>query len=120
MSWLNLKKGWSEKEKTAVLKSISYIVGADGVVHPNEQMLILGFLNKYHLSPEALRGVENMSQEEMTRIIRNLSSEDKELIFKYWEETITCDGHVDKQEVTVLIMMAEACGIDYAKLLNIR
>lgn len=105
---------WNRQQKLAVLKSICYMVGADRKVAPQEMRLIQGYLNRYHLDVNALNEQATMSQFEMSLIISQMSDSDKRLIVSYWKEAISCDMNIANEEIHVLIMMAEDCGIDIA------
>lgn len=53
-------------------------------------------------------------QDEMSLIILQMSDSDKQQIVSYRKEAIYCDGDIADEEIHVLIMMAEDCGIDIA------
>ena len=105
---------WNIHQKLAVLKSICFIVGADKKIMPQELQLIQGFLNHYGLSSSAMNEQAAMSQLEMSIIISQMSDSDKRQIVSYWKQAIYCDGNIANEEINVLIMMAEECGIDIA------
>lgn len=108
---------WSTKEKFAILKSICYLVGADGRITNQEMSLISEFIRRYGLNSSAMNEQANMSQQEMERIIRSLSKTDKELIKGFWKEAIICDGDVATREVEVFVMMADNCGVDISEII---
>ena len=117
MSWFNFKKEWTKEEKIAVLKSICFIIGADKKVVNAEWQLLINFFQKYGLdSTSAMDEQASMSQDRMSSIIRQLSNEDKNLVLSYWKQATSCDGNIDPKEITVLILMAKECGINFTTL----
>lgn len=111
------KKEWTKREKIAVLKSLCFIVGADKKIARGEQMLLSGYFNRYNLDAvSAMNEQAAMSQDEMAFIISGFSSDDKKKVLDYWQEAISCDGDIDTNEIKVLIMMANDCGIDFTTL----
>ena len=117
MSWFNFKKEWTKEEKIAVLKSLCYIIGADKKVVNAEWQLLISFFQKYGLeSTSAMDEQASMSQDRMSSIIRQFSNEDKNLVLSYWKQAVTCDRNIDPKEITVLVLMAKECGINFTTL----
>ena len=117
MSWLSFKKGWTKEEKIAVLKSLCFIIGADEKVVNAEGQLLVNFFQKYGLdSTSAMYEQASMSQDKMSSIIRQFSNEDKNLVLGYWKQAVSCDGNIDPNEVTTLVLMAKECGINFTTL----
>ena len=117
MSWFNFKKDWTKEEKIAVLKSLCYIIGADKKVVNAEWQLLINYSQKYGLdSKTAMDEQASMSQEKMSSIIRLFSNEDKNLVLNYWKQAVSCDGNINTEEIRVLLLMAEDCGINVTSL----
>lgn len=112
-----MNREWSRDEKIAVLKSLCYIIGADRRVVRNEQLLLSGYFNTYGLDAvSAMNAQASMTQIEMSSIIYELSTEDKQLVLNYWQQAVSCDGNIDPQEIAVLAALADECGIDFTRL----
>lgn len=109
---------WTKKEQLAILKSLFYIIGADGKFAPQEKKIIVDFMNHFGLNPSDVNQIDYMSQSEMEQIIRGLSYSDKIIVRDNWIATIQCDNDVDSREVDVFIEMAANCGINLAELLQ--
>lgn len=103
---------WTNKQKIAVLKSIGFIIGADGKIHPHEILVLQGFCNRYGLNIDnAMREQNQMTANEMRNIISNFSSSDKKLVLSYWKEATMCDGEAHPNELETVALMALDCEI---------
>ena len=103
---------WTNKEKIAILKSIGFIIGADGKIHPNEIKILQGFCNRYGLNIDiAMKEQDIMSASEMRKIISSMSQSDKQTIKSFWMEAMTCDGNVDDREAETIALMMLDCDI---------
>lgn len=117
MGLFSFKREWTKEEKIAVLKSLCYIIGADDKVVNAEGNLLAGYFQKYKLdSATAMYEQASMSQTTMELIIRRFSEEDKQLVLNYWKQAVSCDGDINPNEVTVLVVMAKECGINFSTL----
>lgn len=117
MSWFSFKKEWTKEEKIAVLKSLCYIIGADKKVVNAEWQLLINYFQKYGLDSKTVMDEQaSMSQEKMSSIIRLFSNEDKNLVLNYWKQAVSCDGNINTEEIRVLLLMAEECGINFTTL----
>ena len=117
MGLFSFKREWTKEEKIAVLKSLCYIIGADKKVVNAEWQLLINYFQKYGLDSKTVMDEQaSMSQEKMSSIIRLFSNEDKNLVLNYWKQAVSCDGNIDTEEIRVLILMAEKCGISFTTL----
>lgn len=103
---------WTNNQKIAVLKSIGFIIGADGKIHPNEILVLKGFCNRYGLNIDtAMREQDQMTANEMRTIISDFSTADKKLVLSYWKEAMMCDGEAHPNELETVVLMAMDCVI---------
>ncbi len=118
MSW----DDFTRDEKRAVLKSAAYVANADGRINYSEDQYFTMLVMRMHGDATLVKDAMSMWKMNMTRTIRNMNSEKKDLVRYVWLKMMNRRGggtmfgrtvvSARSIEGETIISMAKDCGID--------
>lgn len=104
---------WNRNEKLAILKSLALIVTADNETAPAEANFLAKFLHMLDMSPSDIQAVNQMTNEEMCRILSNFTSAEKDAVKAFWLEAAKADGKVVDSEIKMIANLSVFSNIDF-------
>lgn len=113
---------FTRDEKRAVLKSAAFIANADGHINYSENQYFTLLVIRMNGDDTLVKDAMDMWKMNMTRTIRHMSNEKKEMVRNVWLKMMNRRGggaffgsttvSSYTEEGKTIISMAEACGID--------
>lgn len=117
--------GWDDftrDEKRAVLKSAIYVANADGNVNYSENQYFTMLVMRMQGDAKLVQDAVDMWKMNMTRTIRNMNSEKKDMVRNVWLKMMNRRGggimfgrtvvSSSTDEGKTIKSMADSCGID--------
>ena len=89
-------------EKLAIIKVLSFIMKADGIIEPGEQNFINKVYSRLGFNIDDLQMISEMDLDDCKDILSDLSQDKKDYVNKCFLEVVGVDGHVDLRELKVI------------------
>ena len=101
-------------QKIAILKSLIYIISADGNIAPTELECVQKYINDYRLDAEAIKDQLKMSYAEMVFYIKNIPYVQREKeVSRLWNMAVFSDNKIGyRKELDLFYKLMKDCEIE--------
>lgn len=89
-------------EKYAIINILSYIMNADGIIHPKEEEFMNYMYNNLAITISELEDIANMDEIQATLVIRKMADEKKTQVMPIFEGITKADGFIHPKEIEII------------------
>ena len=89
-------------EKYAIIKALTHIMNADGVIHPKEEEYMNQIYNKFSITINDLEDISNIDDIQTKNIINGLSKGNKNKAEMLFIRMAEIDGFIHPKELEII------------------
>lgn len=103
---------WTNEEKLSLMKVLSDIIIADGVVSHGEVDYMTQLSFQIGFPPEQTKEATTRNVDDCMRVLDNMGDDKKRALNTMMMEMVEADGDKDKNEVAIWYLVLKRLGID--------
>lgn len=89
-------------EKYAIINILSYIMKADGIIHPNEEDFMNKVYSSFAIKISELEDITNIDDIQANHIVRCMTNKKKEQAMSLFVGMAKADGFIHPKEIEII------------------
>ena len=89
-------------EKYAIVKVLSHIMKADGIIHPKEEEFMNQIYSNFAIKISELENITSIDDIQANHIVRNMPNKKKEQAMALFAEMAKADGFIHPKEIEII------------------
>lgn len=89
-------------EKYAIIKVLSHIMKADGIIHPKEEEYMDQIYREFSITVKDIEDISNIDDIQTKHIISGLSDVNKAIALALFDRMAKADGFVHPKEIDII------------------
>lgn len=93
---------YTKIEKYAIVNILSYIMKADGIIHPNEEDFMNKVYSSFAIKISELEDITNIDDIQANHIVRSMTNKKKEQAMSLFVGMAKADGFIHPKEIEII------------------